>query len=173
LFCGLFGVLITWLAGVLIAWCRIRFSTRLVGVLDVGALYGLSFMFLSALVIRPQNPLRSKVGEGWFFVLSGGVFALIVLILGVVNRWEHEQVKNLMGLMIGGLAAGVVTGFICELKTKVHVGVARTQHFRHGRIVGSKEHQDVPDSALSRAQPPGDPEPTDTALSLADKEEES
>ena len=51
-----------------------------------------------------------------------------------------------------------------------HDAVARTQHRR--RILRSQDDQAVPDTAISRAQPPGEPEPTDTALSIADDHDE-
>ena len=54
----------------------------------------------------------------------------------------------------------------------VHDEIARRQHFHRQRVRRSEEHQDVPDTALSRAQPPGDPTPTDAALSVADTPDE-
>jgi len=54
----------------------------------------------------------------------------------------------------------------------IHDGIARTQHRRRQRILRSKEQHDVPDTAISRAQPPGEPQATDTALSMADDPDE-
>ena len=54
----------------------------------------------------------------------------------------------------------------------IHDGIARHQHRRRQRILRSREDQAVPDGALSRAQPPGEPTPTDAALSLADEPDE-
>ena len=47
----------------------------------------------------------------------------------------------------------------------------RAQHRR--RILRGQDDQDVPDTAISRAEPPGEPTPTDAALSLADSTEET
>ena len=41
-----------------------------------------------------------------------------------------------------------------------------------GKKLLAQEHVNVPDGALSRAQPPGEPTPTDAALSVADTPEE-
>ena len=43
---------------------------------------------------------------------------------------------------------------------------------RRKRILRSKEHQHVPDTAISRAPPPGEPTPTDAALSRTDTTDE-
>ena len=54
-----------------------------------------------------------------------------------------------------------------------HDTIARRQHLRRKqRVLRSPEHQHVPDTALSRAQPPGEPQPTDAALSRTSSEEE-
>ena len=53
-----------------------------------------------------------------------------------------------------------------------HDGIARWQHSRRQRILRTQDPTHVPDTAISRAQPPGKPQPTDAALSIADDPEE-
>ena len=55
----------------------------------------------------------------------------------------------------------------------IYDAIARAQHRRHQRLFPNQEHSHVPDTALSRAQPPGEPTPTDAALSIADTPEET
>lgn len=130
-------------------------------------------------------------------LLFGSLFGLVgELLMTGFSEWagfEGRQVAGLRGMLeLGvsyGLIFGLVTGLVAAFngdfirvllahKGKgrnsgfwpIHDAIARRQHRR--RILRSKEHQDVPDTALSRAQPPGAPVPTDAALSLADTTDE-
>jgi len=82
---------------------------------------------------------------------------------------------GLMGITLGRLL-GVRLGFerreMGRSNQWVHDHIARYQHRRRQRLLRSREHVNVPDGALSRAQPPGKPTPTDAALSVADTTEE-
>ena len=60
-----------------------------------------------------------------------------------------------------------------NLRQRFHDTIARAQRRWRQRILRRKEHQDVPDTAISRAQPPGEPQPTDAALSITDDPEET
>ena len=59
-----------------------------------------------------------------------------------------------------------------RFSTWIHDSISRYQHRRRQRILRSQDDQAVPDTALSRAQPPGEPTPTDAALSIADEPDE-
>ena len=117
----------------------------------------------------------------------------------IESTWLARVVpRMLVGLLIGlgiGMAQGMGTellvvlplGILCigllflRVRTDMekarrnrlirwaHDTIARRQHRR--RILRSKEDQDVPDGAISRAQPPGEPQVTDAALSLTDTTE--
>ena len=69
---------------------------------------------------------------------------------------------------LGGLVAGLFMVLTMGLFGVLIFG-SRHQHQhrrrRRKRILRSKEHQHVPDTAISRAQSPGEPQPTDAALS--------
>jgi len=74
--------------------------------------------------------------------------------------------------LLNGLYLGLVAALVVGLRDKIHDNIARTQHFRRQRLLQAQEQQGVPDTALSRVKPPGEPTPTDAALSLADTPEE-
>ena len=75
---------------------------------------------------------------------------------------------GLFGLLLGGFSS--VKSVRGDHFNQIHDTIARTQHRR--RILRSQEHQAVPDTAISRAQPPGEPQPNDAALSIADDPDE-
>jgi hypothetical protein len=60
---------------------------------------------------------------------------------------------------------------------QVHDGIARWHHFRHQRFLQrqllEEEWAGVPDGAISRARPPGNPDPTQTSLSRAEVPKEA
>ena len=122
------------------------------------------------------------------------------LIIGLVQGLAYGLGHGLVGGLGHGLAIGLIHGLFgglaCAVLGAVAIGlyhawvgpnmeafrrtslirwahdhIARTQHRQ--RLLRSQEHVKVPDGAISRAQPPGEPEPTDAALSLADEPEET
>ena len=90
----------------------------------------------------------------WLGVLVGGVLWGIALGVG-------------LGRLLG-LRLGYERKEMGKLNLRVHDSIARAQHRRRQRLLRSKEHQHVPDTAISRAQPPGEPQATDASLSLTD-----
>ena len=111
------------------------------------------------------------------------------LLIEVFDGLEHRLLNRLtIGLIVGlgsalvaGLYVGVLsllgyTGVLPNIEEAqgndvtrwAHDGIACFQHRRRHRVLRSQEHQDVPDTAISRAIPLGEPEPTDAALSVAD-----
>lgn len=98
-----------------------------------------------------------------------------------VDRWSFCLLVwlGLIGVLSAGLGVGFIMGLISVFsKSKelreisvirwTHDRIARTQHRRRQRVLRSQDDQDVPDGAISRAQPPGEPQATDAALSMAD-----
>ena len=116
-------------------------------------------------------------------VLIGGV--LIVLLSGLFGVLRYGLFP---GLLVGpylGLIFVLIAGLVSTLQVPemevtrndpftrwAHDRIARRQHRRLRRKLLDEEWANVPDTALSRAQPPGEPVPTDTALSLADEPDE-
>ena len=128
---------------------------------------------------------RLVVGAIWGLiigVLFGVVIGLIVGVFCEVFSVPFGEVFWGVALGLGGglFVAGLAAGMLCELQKArsdpftrwIHDATARTQHRRRQRVLRSKEHQDVPDTALSRAHPPGEPQPTGAALSVADDPDE-
>ena len=138
---------------------------RYVGGLLFGIIRGMFFGVLLGMVIFMAGAysLRRDLG--------GDVTIFRILLM----------IKRSFGLSAGvGLLAGIVGGVLGGISyargtsragDKLHDNIARTQHRR--RILHSQDDQDVPDTAISRAQPPGNPQPTDAALSIADDPEET
>ena len=90
---------------------------------------------------------------GWY--VAGGVLLIGMLVFGLLGAWaSFFRLATLLSPHI----------------QQTHDLIAQWQH-RH-RLLRSQEHHDVPDGALSRAQPPGDPQATDAALSIADDPDE-
>ena len=128
---------------------------------------------------------RLVVGSVWGLII--GVLFGVVIGLAVGVLWEAFSGVFwgvfwgvALGLATGLFVAGLAAGMFGELRKVrgdllsrwTHDGIARTQHVRRRRILRSQDDQDVPDTALSRAQPPGEPTPTDAALSIADEPDE-
>jgi len=112
---------------------------------------------------------------------------LLLGLLGIVGIgppgggiWGWGLVGLLGGLVLGpfiGLVYGLyhmrdeVKGIRNDPITRwTHDSIARAQHRR--RILRSQDPTHVPDTAISRAQPPSEPTPTDAALSITDEPEE-
>jgi hypothetical protein len=114
--------------------------------------------------------------------LIGGGFGAAL----ATDRWAM-----LLWGLAGGLLLGALTGLLVGLKfglgawgraleevrwdpldRRVHDSVARRQHARRQRGLRRRAYPHVPDGALSRARPPGTPQPTATALSRAEPPQE-
>jgi hypothetical protein len=122
----------------------------------------------------------------WLTIGLGGLFIGLVfgLILGLVGK---------LGAALHWLIAGLGLGLVCgvafvllfwvvtlpyEVRNEplarwVHDGIARRQHRCRQRVLQGQEFAHVPDRALSRARPPGEPEPAAASLSLAEPPEEA
>jgi len=95
------------------------------------------------------------------------------------TKMEREEVYLLIGLfavlifsLLGGMAAMLCMGLAMGLfEAFIVTAPSQQRRRRRKRILRSKKHQHVPDTAISRAQPPDDPQPTDAALSLTDNTE--
>lgn len=121
-------------------------------------------------------------GLGLIASLSLLLGSLISDHLGLGKRdWGTDWGIVLWTWLAGGLGVGLMVGlgfnWLSNRKDPRdwlyrwgHDVIARSQHRR--RILRSQEGQDVPATALSRAQPPGEPTPTDAALSVADEPDE-
>ena len=135
-----------------------------------GLLYGLSLGFVVGLIIGPIFGLVI----GLIFGLVDGLIA--ALLGGVVAGVALGLCGALIGVLVAVLIGGVMPPEVVRSTRYtrwVHDGIVRRQRRRHQRILRSQEHQDVPDTAISRAQPPGEPAPTDAALYMADEPEET
>jgi len=119
---------------------------RLIGRLG----FGLFFALGSMLVIRPGCVPSGVTKIGWDDVLIFGLMVGLFFIL--ISGLDHVR-NNL-------------------LSQRIHDGVALRQHFRRQRILRRQEYPHVPDEALSRAEQPREPEPTDASLSQTEVEEE-
>ena len=92
---------------------------------------------------------------GWY--AGGGVLLLGMLFYGLLGTWVR--------------LFRWVTKVYPQIQ-QTHDAIARWQHLRRQRLLRARDHVNVPDGALSRAQPPSEPTPTDAALSVADTSEE-
>lgn len=115
---------------------------------------------------------------GLFFGLADVLFHIL----------GEGLVAALMGWLFLGFCVGLFVGLVFELLVwlgvdlaygradpsfqRMHDGIARWQHLRRQRILRRQAFPHVPAAALSRADPSGKPEPTDTSLSLAEPQEE-
>jgi len=114
-----------------------------------------------------------------FGVVFGVTFSCVGIIMGAtlssyLCEWLNTEGPALIGIGLG-VGLGIWLGFIVcrEVDKGAHDTIARAQHRRRQRILRAQEHQDVPDTAMSRATPPGEPQPTDVALSVANSPDES
>ena len=109
-----------------------------------------------------------------------GVVLVWALLGGLAFGLLGGLLGRLMMDLVVGLVFGLVVGLIVELKGPrdhrisqwAHDEIARRQHRRRQHILRIQNPTQVPDTALSRAQPPGEPIPIDAALSLADDHDE-
>ena len=111
------------------------------------------------------------------------IFVLVcVVIFGLHRVLANPSVSILLGMMLCGAVATGLTISLLTYNVKAarsnrfsrwaHDLISRVQHRRRQRVLRSQERHDIPNTAISRAQPPGEPVPTDTALSLADEPDE-
>ena len=98
------------------------------------------------------------------------VVLIVVLIEGIlglfgelVSKWLGGRANALSAVLLLGLLIRWTHGAIIH-----HLHSHRLHYRSRQRILRSQDATQVPDSSLSRAQPPGEPTPTDTALSVAD-----
>ena len=127
-----------------------------------------------------QEIESTRLARSGAWVMTVGVMGLVIglvsgWILGVLLEWAGGGKLGfgmLIGLLLGvGLRICMISEHIEKMPDhaplrRIHDPIARYQHRR--RILRSQEDQHVPDTALSRSQPPGEPQATDAALSLAD-----
>ena len=116
-----------------------------------------------------ESTWLARGGSGLIFGLVGGL--ICVLVHGVACCWRLEP---LLVPFLSCLTSGTLCGLALyppPFTLQVHDRIARAQHRR--RILRSQEQHNVPDTAISRSQPPGEPEPTDAALSMSDSPEET
>ena len=129
------------------------------------------------LKVMPVPILISVLSIRMLAVFSGRSPGIVWELVGLFFMWLFVWLGYGVswGLFVGVVSAiGGYTDIVRDdrLAQPTHDRVARWQHRRRQRVLRAQEHQDVPDTALSRAQPPGEPVPTDTALSLADDPDE-
>jgi hypothetical protein len=117
------------------------------------------------------------LGLGLVCGLAGGLEVGLSFGLGL------GLVCGLVFWLLSGLGEGLVRGFTSmeearkeALSRRIHDRIARWQHCRRQSLLQGRSWEDewagVPKGALSRAQPPGPPEPTDASLSLTSKPDE-
>ena len=114
-----------------------------------------------------------------FCVLAYGLFFGVVggLASGVHFGFFVGLVCGLVFVLFGVLFYALIVPEMIETRNDrfirwAHDLISRVQHRRRQRVLRSQERHDIPNTAISRAQPPGKPVPTDTALSLADEPDE-
>jgi hypothetical protein len=142
------------------------------------------------------------LGAGWVAGLGLGFFGLVVWLIcdlpktpltGLAAALVEMLVGVLGSVLVIGSLIGLFIGLVCDLLVRlgvdldysradefyqrVHDHIARHQHFHRQRLLQRKlaeeEWAGVPDGALSRAQPSGEPEPTAAALSRSEAPEEA
>jgi hypothetical protein len=146
-----------------------------------------------------QDPKTGEEIESTALARWGAGLAIglaIGLVVGLVFGLSGWPVFELFGALVFGLVLGLALGLVLGLVSglavgptarpdgrldnvrndllsqRVHDGIARWQHLRRQRLLRQQEFPHVPDGALSRADPPGEPEPTQASLSLAKPPEE-
>ena len=106
-------------------------------------------------------------------------WVLLVLFCGLILGPISRLIDGLGGRFFEALGSVLLCAVGCTLVVPqkegarrfrftrwAHDGISRRQHYR--RLIES-EWAHVPDTALSRAPSPGEPQPTDAALSVADE----
>jgi hypothetical protein len=156
----------------------------------IGIWLGLPFGLLGALVYGLIRRWRRPLRFGIVFGAAWGVFAgLLAWGLFALHGGITAETNNPLDRLIGGLVVGLISGLFTAfsmgcwgglgarlaypITQRVHHGIARQQHLRRQRLLRRQEFPHVPDGALSRALPPGKPEPTAASLSLAEPPEEA
>ena len=135
---------------------------------------------------KKQTFVDPKTGEemestwlarGSVFLGCGLVYGLVMAVLvslGVRVLWADLVGAGLFvgWMVLMGLGIQMERVRQTPFLQRIHDPIARAQHRRRQHILRNQEHQVVPNTALSRAQPPGEPTPTDAALSIADDPDE-
>jgi hypothetical protein len=161
-------VLARWGAGLivgLVPGLLIGLSNGLAGLI-VGLTVGLIFGPIAGRLLK-------RVDEVYFGLIVGSSLGLIgYLISGLHWGWLGALVMGLFG----GLCCGAIGGLLGAFSKWAHDNIARQQHLRRQRLLKRKlleeEWAGVPDSAISRAHPSGEPGPTSASLSRAEAPEE-
>ena len=118
--------------------------------------------------------------------LDRGVTVLASLLVGgLVGAlsfwWQFGLPGVLLGVLFGMMVTSYIGWILWDLRRRYRVakrdrlnGITDWDRLKHRRqwLLRSRDHENVPDGALSRAQSPGEPQPTDAALSLADTGDE-
>jgi hypothetical protein len=128
-------------------------------------------------------------GVGWGALVAFGNVPLTLLLLGIPRSmaWIFSGQVSLVeaealfyGLFWGSIIAAILlapVAIFCGLC----LGLASSLVVWHGHVAPKQreilrlqgEHPEVPDEALSRAAPPGEPEPTQASLSRSEAPEEA
>lgn len=131
----------------------------------------------------PSTDLARRIAEVAFGLhvvlcsgLLGGLFLSLFLFLPLLGGWGIGILLFLLGRgLVGWLRGewGIELGDARSdpLAQWVHDCVARHQHHRRQRQLAEAEWAGVPNGALSRAQPTGQPQPTPASLSPAEAPE--
>ena len=122
--------------------------------------------------IEPTWLARGRSVLAWmlgYVLIVGLVVGLIWGVSAVLSRvLSAVPVDRLMDRLGDGLCVVMFLGIFLRW---IHASITRRQHRRHRNILRSQDPTHVPDTALSRVQPPGRLTPTDAALSVADDPE--
>ena len=114
---------------------------------------------------------EEKVASTWL-ARGLGVLVLVLVIpmlVGVFMLLSRFRFFAMVSMFVS-IPLGVL---LVRLSYQIHDSIARHQHHRRQRVLRSQDDQAVPDTAISRAQPPSEPAPTDAALSLANGPDET
>ena len=84
----------------------------------------------------PRRWLTSDIGP---FLTMGVQLALAVLVCGLVGRWLDGELGTAPWLMIGGLALGILGGFIKFIRMAMALGRRADDEAKHLR--GSKREE--------------------------------
>jgi len=78
----------------------------------------------------PRRGWTSDIGP---FLTMGAQLALAVLVCGLLGRWLDSELGTAPWLMIGGLALGVLGGFIKFIRTAMALGRRADDEAEHLR----------------------------------------